>query len=108
MKNISYAIMVLSLVLISGNAWAKAKIERAHGNICSPRAPAINLTDAIDLAKKNNPSLSESFIDSAELKCENKMASWEIGFRFKEYETGHFIVIIQMDGSVRSTVVKDG
>lgn len=108
MKNISYAIVVLSLVLISGNAWARVKLESAHGNICSPRAPIISLTDAVDLAKKNNPSLSKSFIDSAVLKCENKVASWEIGFRFKKYETGHFIVTVQMDGSVQSTVVKDG
>lgn len=79
-----------------------------YGKICSPRIPALSLEQAIIIAKESNNLSDKSFIDEASLKCENKTHSWRIGFRVKEHETGHFIVTVFMDGTIKTTVVKDG
>ncbi len=93
---------------MSNPTMAKAKMERPSGSICFPREPAISLEKAINIAKKYNPSSAKSFIDIVTLECKAKIASWKVGFRLKEYKSGHFVVTIYMDGTTKITITKDG
>lgn len=93
-----------------GNALAKA--ERTTGTTCESRVPKIEYSQAVKIALHNGgvltPNLKDSFIDSISLECKENIQFWSIGFRQREYETGHYIVYVYMDGSVKNSVVKDG
>lgn len=102
----TFFILATTLFLVPSASMAKK--ERAYGQICLPRVPALDLEKAITIAREHNNLSEKSFVDEAILKCENKTYSWKIGFRLKEHETGHFIVTVFMDGTAKITVVKDG
>ncbi len=108
MKKIILA-LALTIILIST---ANAKAERAAGSICKPRVPAISFNQAISIANKyissQNISLKKNFIDYVSLECKESVHYWVVGYRLKEYETGHYIVYVYMDSSTKATVVKDG
>ena len=95
-------------LLISGVTVA----ERGSSRICSPRVPTITLEEALSIARKHVGSqwqdLQNIFVDVVSLECENNVHYWKAGFRLREYESGHWIVNIYMDGSITETVVKDG
>ncbi|MBL4588865.1 MAG: hypothetical protein JKY11_02145 [Alphaproteobacteria bacterium] len=101
-------IFITTLILLFTAQPALAKSERVSSQICEPRVPTLSRDNAIVIAKDHNASASISFIDEVVLVCENNSYSWKIGFRLKEYESGHFIVLVDMDGKATSTVVKDG
>jgi hypothetical protein len=85
--------------------------ERSRSALCEPRVPALNIDQAIQLAKNSHRAHSDKkiFIDEAILKCENNIHTWHIGYRLKAYESGHSIVKVLMDGTVKSgKVIKDG
>jgi len=101
-------ILVVVLTLFACTVFAKRK----SGSVCDPRVPIVNMTKAIGIANKYLISrgfdLNEQFIDYIELKCENKIHFWVVGYRVRKNETGHFLVFVYMDNSTKSTVVKDG
>ena len=104
-----YMKLLLVLLIALNSEFAFSKKER--GSICDPREPTITLSNAVDIAMEQVAkiqNLDELFIDTAQLNCENGKAEWLIGFRRKEYESGHLVVSIDMKKNINTQIIKDG
>jgi len=104
---IIYLPFFISLSLFTVNV----KAEKSYVDICEYREPVIKYIQATKLAQKSlerHIPIGSTFIDLAELNCKNKAHFWGIGFRRKAYESGHFLIRVNMDGTTKMSVVKDG
>jgi hypothetical protein len=103
-------IIIIFTIFVVENSLAKA--ERAAVATCESRVPKIEYSQAVQIALHNGgvltPNLKESFIDSISLECKENKQFWSIGFRQRKYESGHYIVYVYMDGSIKNSIVKDG
>lgn len=100
-----YSLALLSLFIDITSAEAKRK------SFCKPGEPKINYIQAIEIAKKTLVTyqvVEETFIDLVKLNCKNQKHTWSIGFRRKSYESGHMLININMDGTSKVSIVKDG
>ena len=107
LDHIFLLLMVSSVFLTSLPAYAERGPTEAH----CPRVPKIELQQALELASdhmKEKGLLNELYIDTAALKCKNDTLVWEIGWRRKKYESGHWILQIHPDKSIRGIIIKDG
>jgi len=69
------------------------------------------MTEALEIASaqiRERHEVEELFVDSVVLKCEDSTLLWEVGWRRKAYESGHLILQIFPDKSIRQKIVKDG
>lgn len=102
---IFFIFIAAGLLLASGRAYS----ERAAGDC--PRVPVLLSEEALEAASrqlKQTQNIEEFFVDSILLKCENDRDFWEIGWRRKAYESGHFVIKVFTDGSIETKIVKDG
>lgn len=77
------------------------------------RVPVISIQEAIKLTEQYHDSSAMAakpiYIDFAEYYAGNQKPYWKLGYRLKEYESGHFLIKLFMDGKIESDViVKDG
>lgn len=106
MKFLTCFVFVITVLF---SVMSKAKSE--SGSACGPGEPVIEYSEAITIAKKSQARYfptDGSFIDLVKLDCKNKKHIWVVGFRRKEYESGHLLIYVYMDGSTKTSVVKDG
>ena len=102
---IKYALLfVVCLSLVSP---LNATSERME-----PRVPPITAEDAIKLVyefhKKESSASKPIFVDEAVFVRENNKSRWEIGTRFTEYESGHMIYNVFLNGVVEAgAAIKD-